>query len=82
MLGQEEPALTALKKAADSQSAFDGKDVARKRIEILAIDTAAATPATRGNETHLKDQPNDPVALFKSRPGETRWCCRGRNENI
>lgn len=64
MLGQEGPALAALKKAADSSADFDGKAIARKRVDILSIDRSSAE--TRGTlESYLKEQPNDPMALFK-----------------
>ena len=37
MLGEEEPARIALKKAVDANADFPGKDDARKRLAVLAI---------------------------------------------
>src|SRR5262249_42640514 len=42
MLGEEEPARIALQKAADASADFPGKDEARQRLALLAIDPRAA----------------------------------------
>ena len=66
MLGQDGPARTALQKAADASTDFPGKDDARKRLAVLAIDVAAADPAARTElQNYLREQPNDPAALVR-----------------
>jgi Flp pilus assembly protein TadD len=66
MLGEEEPARIALKKAADASVDFPGKDDARKRLALLAIGIGAADPAGRAElQNYLKEQPNDPAALTR-----------------
>jgi tetratricopeptide (TPR) repeat protein len=66
MVGDEEAARTALQKAASAAADFPGKEDARRRLNILAIDTAAADSSSRTQlEGYLRDQPNDPVALFR-----------------
>jgi tetratricopeptide (TPR) repeat protein len=66
MLGEEEPARIALKKAADASVDFPGKDDARKRLSLLAIGIGAADPAGRTElQNYLKEQPNDPAALTR-----------------
>ena len=66
MLGEEEPARIALKKAADASVDFPGKDDARKRLSLLAIGIGAADPAARTElQNYLKEQPNDPAALTR-----------------
>ena len=66
MLGQEDPARIALKKAADASAVFPGKDDARKRLSLLAIGIGAADPAVRTElQNYLKEQPNDPAALTR-----------------
>jgi tetratricopeptide (TPR) repeat protein len=66
MLGDEEPASIALKKAADASADFPGKDDARKRLSLLAIGIGAADPAVRtALQNYLQDQPNDPAALMR-----------------
>ena len=42
MLGEEGPARVALQKAADASADFPGKDEARQRLALLAIDVGAA----------------------------------------
>ena len=65
MTGQEALALASLKKAIEIGD-FPGKDVATKRISVLSIDTAAPISQSRpALEAFLREQPNDPVALFK-----------------
>src|SRR5262249_21794035 len=41
MLGEEEPARIALRKAADTSADFPGKDEVRQRLALLAIDVKA-----------------------------------------
>jgi tetratricopeptide (TPR) repeat protein len=66
MLGQEEPARIALKKAADATADFPGKDDAKKRLSLLAIGIGAADPAVRTElQNYLKEEPNDPAALTR-----------------
>ena len=66
MLGQDEPALVALKKATDASADFSGKGDARRRLAMLSIDASATTPAVRTElQNYLREQPDDPVALAK-----------------
>jgi len=66
MLGQEEPARIALKKAVDASADFPGKDDAQKRVSLLAIGIEAADPAVRTElQNYLKERPNDPAALMR-----------------
>src|SRR5262249_18119698 len=66
MLGQEEPARIALKKAADANADFPGEDDAQKRLSLLAIGIGAADPAVRTElQNYLKERPNDPAALMR-----------------
>jgi len=66
MLGEEDPARIALQKAADSTSDFPGKDEARQRLALLAIDPKAGNPAVRTEvENYLRKQPDDPAALMR-----------------
>jgi tetratricopeptide (TPR) repeat protein len=66
MLGEEQPARIALQKAADASVDFPGKDEARQRLALLAIDPRAANPGVRTElEDYLRKQPNDPAALMR-----------------
>jgi len=66
MLGEEEPARIALQKAADASADFPGKDEARQRLALLAIDVGAGNPGVRTElENYLRKQPNDPAALMR-----------------
>jgi tetratricopeptide (TPR) repeat protein len=66
MLGEEEPARLALQKAADASADFLGKDEARRRLALLAIDVTTANAAARTElETYLRERPNDPAALLR-----------------
>src|SRR5262249_54497751 len=66
MLGEEEPARIALQKAADASADFPGKDEARQRLALLAIDPRAGNPAVRTElENYVQKQPNDPAALTR-----------------
>lgn len=66
MLGDEAPARLALQKAADATADFPGKDDARRRLAVLAIQVDAANATARTElENFLRDQPNDPMALAR-----------------
>src|SRR5262249_48006807 len=66
MLGQDEPARVALQKATDATAQFPGKDDARRRLAILAIDPATADAAGRKLlDDYLRERPNDPAALVR-----------------
>jgi tetratricopeptide (TPR) repeat protein len=66
MLGLEAPARIALQKALDASADFPGKDEARQRLAILAIDGNAINPGTRTElENYVRKQPNDPAALMR-----------------
>jgi tetratricopeptide (TPR) repeat protein len=67
MLGQEESATRTLQHAVDAGTDFPGKDSARKRLSVLAMDVSNAGKDTRNwLENYLREQPNDPVALMRS----------------
>jgi tetratricopeptide (TPR) repeat protein len=66
MLGQDEAARPTLKTAVDAAVEFPGKDEARRRLAILAIEPRSANAADRNElQGYLKDRPNDPVALSR-----------------
>jgi tetratricopeptide (TPR) repeat protein len=66
MMGEEGPARLALQKAADATADFPGKDEARQRLALLAIDVGAKNPGVRTElENYLRKQPNDPAALMR-----------------
>jgi len=66
MLGDEGPARLALQKAADASADFPGKDEARQRLALLAINMAAANSTARTElENYLRARPNDPAALVR-----------------
>src|SRR5262249_21197383 len=67
MLGAAEPARLALQQAADATADFSGKDEARRRVALLAIDvqTANAADVRTQLESYLREQPNDPEALLR-----------------
>jgi tetratricopeptide (TPR) repeat protein len=67
MLGAAEPARLALQHAADATADFSGKNEARRRLALLAIDvqTANAADLRTQLENYLHDQPNDPEALLR-----------------
>jgi tetratricopeptide (TPR) repeat protein len=66
MLGDETPARIALQRAADASADFPGKDEARQRLTVLAIDVGAGNPGVRTElENYLRTQPSDPVALVR-----------------
>ena len=66
MMGEEGPARIALQKAADASTDFPGKDEARQRLAVLAIDAGTANAAARTElENYLRQRPNDPAALLR-----------------
>ena len=66
MLGEEGAARIALQKAADASADFSGKEEARQRLDLLAIDVGAGAPGVRTEvENYLRQRPNDPVALIR-----------------
>ena len=66
MLGEEEAARVALQKAADASADFPGRDEARRRLALLAIQVGAANAGVRAElETYLRQRPNDPAALVR-----------------
>ena len=66
MLGDEAAARIALQKAADASADFPGKDEARQRLALLAIDVGTANAAARTElENFLRERPNDPAALVR-----------------
>lgn len=66
MLGEEAPARIALQKASDTSADFPGKDDARQRLAVLAIDVGTANAAALTElEKFLQRWPNDPAALVR-----------------
>ena len=66
MMGAEEPAAVALRKAAGSAKDFPGKNEARQRLSLLAVNVNMASPSFRSElEVQLHERPNDPVALVR-----------------
>jgi tetratricopeptide (TPR) repeat protein len=66
MLGDEAAARLALQKAADVTVDFPGKDEARQRLALLAINVGTANTGVRTElENYLRKWPNDPVAMMR-----------------
>jgi tetratricopeptide (TPR) repeat protein len=67
MLGAEEPARLALQQAVDIGTDFPGKEEARRRLGLLAINAQAGDTADVQNalESYLHEQPNDPAARLR-----------------
>ena len=67
MVGAEEPARLALQQAGGVTTDFPGKDEARRRLAVLAINaqTANIADAHSALESYLREQPNDPEALLR-----------------
>jgi tetratricopeptide (TPR) repeat protein len=66
MVGQEEQSRAALQKAVDAGEDFVGKDEARARLAVLAIDPRTADAGARADlDKFLRERPNDPVALAR-----------------
>jgi len=66
MLGDDASARVALQKAADATAEFAGKDEARQRLALLAINAETADSAARTQlEKFLRERPNDPAAMVR-----------------
>jgi tetratricopeptide (TPR) repeat protein len=66
MVGDDEAARLALHKAADASADFPGKDEARQRLALLAINVGTANADVRTElETYLRKWPNDPAVLMR-----------------
>ena len=66
MVGEEGPARIALQKAVDATADFPGKDEARQRLALLAINAGTANAGVRTElEKYLRQRPNDPAALAR-----------------
>jgi tetratricopeptide (TPR) repeat protein len=65
-LGQEGPARLAFERAFRGDKRFAGKDEARMRVAILAIDPKSPDPATQSLlEKRVAEDPNDAIALVR-----------------
>ena len=65
-LGQEGPARLAFERAFRGDKGFAGKDEARMRVAILAIDPKSPDPATQSLlEKRVAEDPNDAIALVR-----------------
>jgi hypothetical protein len=63
---EEGPARLALQKAVDATVDFPGKDEARERVALLAINVGTANTGVRTElEHYLRKWPNDPAALMR-----------------
>jgi tetratricopeptide (TPR) repeat protein len=66
MMEEEVPARKSLQAAIQSNTDFRGKDLARRRLEVLDIDPAKATPeVVQKLQDLVKDDPQDPVPLSR-----------------
>jgi tetratricopeptide (TPR) repeat protein len=66
MLGDEVAARAAFQKAVDASEDFPGKEDARTRLALLAIDVQTANAAVRNDiDEYLREHPNDPAALAR-----------------
>lgn len=65
MMGQLETANVALRKAAESEGDFPGKDEAQHRLALLGDSSGKQELSVAELEALLKQQPNDPVALLR-----------------
>jgi tetratricopeptide (TPR) repeat protein len=78
MMGQETPARDSLKRALNSSADFPGKDLVRRRLEVLDIDPATAGPETvQKLESLAHENPQDPVlksrlAAIQEQQGQTQ----------
>jgi tetratricopeptide (TPR) repeat protein len=62
MMGEEKPARTYLQRALASQAEFTGRELARRRLEVLDLDPATATPeAIQKLQEFSREDPQDPV---------------------
>jgi len=66
MMAQESAARTAFERALQSTMEFQGKDEARRRLALLALDTeGGGADARRELEAQLKLEPQDVLALVR-----------------
>jgi tetratricopeptide (TPR) repeat protein len=66
MLGQEEPAQTFLRRAAQAAKDFPGKANVQRALALLLVDPAKAGPqAIPALKQAVAERPNDPVALSR-----------------
>ena len=67
ILGEEEQARVALQNAVNATGDFPEKSEARQRLQVLSIPDAASssTGARPQLENFLRENPNDPIALFR-----------------
>jgi tetratricopeptide (TPR) repeat protein len=66
MMGEEKPARVWLERAVASKTDFLGKELARRRLEVLDIDPTKATPeVVQKLQSLVHDDPQDPVPLSR-----------------
>jgi Flp pilus assembly protein TadD len=66
MMGQEEPARSALRRALDGTKDFNGKDTAARRLAVLELKPGSSDPKTiAALESQLATDKQDPVALVR-----------------
>jgi tetratricopeptide (TPR) repeat protein len=66
MMGEEQAARLCLGQALASQIDFPDKDMARRRLEVLNIDPATATPEViQKLQSMVHEDPKDPVPLSR-----------------
>lgn len=66
MMGEEEPARTALQRALALPGGFAGSDEAKQRLDILALDPSVMGPSDRAAmEKLLATRGDDPIALAR-----------------
>jgi tetratricopeptide (TPR) repeat protein len=64
MMGEEKPARKSLEQALSAEGDFPGKELARRRLDVLEIDPAKATPAVvKQLQDLVQKDPQDPVPL-------------------
>jgi tetratricopeptide (TPR) repeat protein len=66
MLGEEEEARVGLQHAASDAKNFPAKEEARQRLSLLTINIQTADSTVLADlQRHLREEPNDPVALTR-----------------
>ncbi|PYI86768.1 MAG: hypothetical protein DME26_08415, partial [Verrucomicrobia bacterium] len=66
MVGSEESARLTLQRAVQSSRDFPGKEEAKRRLDLLAIDAKTASPSVLAAlEKSLQQEPNDPVVASR-----------------
>jgi len=66
MVGEEDPARVALQAAVQASKDFPGKEEARRRLAMLALDVKTATAGQVAElRKRLSQSPNDPVAASR-----------------